>query len=118
MFTGGSDLIVPESSHHQQAAYEVVKALAGDKWQTEIAKQMNYVPNRTTLASVLSGNEGAAAMAAGAVSGHATPNSPEWAAVEADNPIKQYMTQVLTGADPAAAGKTASEAITKALSGK
>ncbi|MGW4804525.1 extracellular solute-binding protein [Kitasatospora sp. NPDC004272] len=117
VFTGGSDLIVPESSQHQQAAYEVVKALAGDKWQTEIAKQMNYVPNRTTLASVLSGDEGAAAMAAGAVNGHATPNSPDWAAVEADNPIKQYMTQVLTGADPAAAGKTASQAITKALSG-
>ncbi|GLW56856.1 extracellular solute-binding protein [Kitasatospora phosalacinea] len=117
VFTGGSDLIVPESSRHQQAAYEVVKALAGDKWQTAIAKQMSYVPNRTTLASVLSDDEGAAAMAAGAVNGRATPNSPDWAAVEADNPIKQYMTQVLTGADPSAAGKTASAAITKALSG-
>ncbi|RKE16915.1 extracellular solute-binding protein [Streptomyces sp. TLI_171] len=117
VFTGGSDLIVPESSQHQAAAYEVVKALAGDKWQTEMAKEMSYVPNRTTLASVLSGNEGAAAMAAGAVNGHATPNSPNWAAVEADNPIKQYMTRVLTGTDPAGAGKSASESITKALSG-
>ncbi|MFJ5234429.1 extracellular solute-binding protein [Kitasatospora sp. NPDC088391] len=117
VFTGGSDLIVPESSRHQQAAYEVVKALGGDKWQTEMAKEMSYVPNRTTLAPALAGNEGAAAMAAGAVNGHATPNSPNWAAVEADNPIKQYMTRVLTGTDPATAGRSADAAVTKALSG-
>ncbi len=115
VFTGGSDLVVPESSRHQDAAYEVVKALAGDKWQTEMAREMSYVPNRTSLAGVLSGDPGASAMAAGAVNGHATPNSPDWAAVEANNPIKQYMTQVLTGADPAAAGRTASETVTKAL---
>ncbi len=115
VFTGGSDLVVPESSRHQAAAYEVVKALAGDKWQTEMAKEMSYVPNRTSLAGVLSGDPGASAMAAGAVNGRATPNSPNWAAVEANNPIKQYMTQVLTGATPDAAGKAASEAITRAL---
>ncbi|MGW1084745.1 extracellular solute-binding protein, partial [Kitasatospora sp. NPDC002522] len=97
------------------AAYLVVTALAGDKWQSEMAKEMSYVPNRTSVAGVLAGNDGASAMAAGAVNGHATPNSPNWAAVEADNPIKQYMTRVLTGADPGSAGKTASEAITKAL---
>ncbi|WP_329499652.1 extracellular solute-binding protein [Kitasatospora herbaricolor] len=115
VFTGGSDLVIPESSKHQGAAYEVIKALAGEKWQTDMAKEMSYVPNRTSLAGALSGNEGASAMAAGAVNGHATPNSPNWAAVEANNPIKQYMTQVLTGADPAAAGRSATESITKAL---
>jgi len=115
VFTGGSDLVIPEASRHQTAAYEVVKALAGDRWQSDMAKEMSYVPNRAALAGALAGNEGAVAMAAGAVNGHATPNSPNWAAVEANNPIKQYMTQVLTGADPATAGKAASEAITKAL---
>ncbi|WP_405015330.1 extracellular solute-binding protein [Kitasatospora sp. NBC_01539] len=115
VFTGGSDLVIPEASQHQAAAYEVVKALAGEKWQSDMAKEMSYVPNRTSLAGVLAGNDGAVAMAAGAVNGHATPNSPNWAAVEANNPIKQYMTQVLTGADPATAGKAASDAITKAL---
>ncbi|MEW2521922.1 extracellular solute-binding protein [Actinacidiphila alni] len=115
VFTGGSDLVIPEASRHQELAYEVVKALAGTKWQTDMAKEMSYVPNRTSLAGVLSGNEGASVMAVGAANGHATPNSPNWAAVEANNPIKQYMTQVLTGADPDAAGRTASAAITKAL---
>ncbi|QNA75963.1 extracellular solute-binding protein [Streptomyces sp. So13.3] len=115
VFTGGSDLIIPEASQHQDAAYEVVKALAGEKWQTDMAKEMSYVPNRTSLAGVLAGNEGGAVMAVGAANGHGTPNSPNWAAVEANNPIKQYMTQYLTGADPATAARTASEAIAKAL---
>lgn len=115
VFTGGSDLVIPEASQHQALAYEVVKALAGTAFQTDMAKEMSYVPNRTSLASVLDGNPGASVMAVGAANGHATPNSPNWAAVEANNPIKQYMTQVLTGTDPDAAGRTASEAITKAL---
>ncbi|MEU9859273.1 extracellular solute-binding protein [Streptomyces sp. NPDC047971] len=115
VFTGGSDLIVPEASAHPDAAYEVVKALAGEKWQTEMARTMSYVPNRTSLATVIQDDEGTAAMAAGAAQGRATPNSPQWAAVEATNPIKQYMTAVLTGTDPARAAKDASESITKTL---
>ena len=84
----------------------MVKELAGEQFQTEMAKAMSYVPNRTSLASVLSGDEGTAAMAAGAAVGRATPNTPNWAAVEANNSvIKQYMTAVLTGADPAAEAK-------------
>ncbi|WP_426368596.1 extracellular solute-binding protein [Streptomyces sp. E-08] len=115
VFTGGSDLIVPEASHHPESAYEVVKALAGEKWQTDMARTMSYVPNRTSLARVIQDDEGTAAMAAGAAQGRATPNSPQWAAVEATNPIKQYMTAVLTGTDPAQAAAIASQSITKTL---
>ncbi|MGW0857425.1 extracellular solute-binding protein [Streptomyces sp. NPDC002690] len=114
-FTGGSDLIVPVASAHQKAAYEVIAALAGEKEQTELARTMSYVPNRTSLAGVLKDDEGNAAMAAAAAQGRATPNSPEWAAVEATNPIKEYMTAVLTGTDPAKAAKAASDAISKTL---
>lgn len=76
---------------------------------------MSYVPNRTSLAKVIEDNEGTAAMAAAAAQGRATPNSPQWAAVEATNPIKQYMTAVLTGSDPVQAAKEASDSITKTL---
>ncbi|GAA3003321.1 extracellular solute-binding protein [Streptosporangium longisporum] len=101
VFTGGSDLVIPEASKNPDAAYEVVKALAGEEFQTDMAKEMSYVPNRVSLAGVLDGNEATAAMAAGAANGHATPNSPNWAAVEAKNLIKEYMTRVLTGGTPA-----------------
>ncbi|MGW6740597.1 extracellular solute-binding protein [Streptomyces sp. NPDC055025] len=115
VFTGGSDLIVPKNSSHHSAAVEVVKALAGRKWQTDLARTMSYVPNKVTLAGVIDGDEGTAAMAVGAARGRATPNSPQWASVEADNPIKPYMTAVLEGQDPEESARAASEHITAAL---
>ena len=75
VFTGGSDLIVPEGADQRGEGIEVVKALAGP----------------------------------------ATPNSPYWPAVEADNPIKPYMTAVLEGGDPAEEAKKASDRITSKL---
>ncbi|MBT2388460.1 extracellular solute-binding protein [Streptomyces sp. ISL-1] len=115
VFTGGSDLIVPENARERAAAIEVVKALAGERWQTDLARTMNYVPNKSTLAGVIKGEESTAAMAAGAARGRATPNSPQWADVEADNPIKPYMTAVLEGKDPGRAARIASARITEAL---
>ncbi|MEU0391667.1 extracellular solute-binding protein [Streptomyces sp. NPDC006208] len=115
VFTGGSDLIVPRGARERAEGVEVVKALASEEWQTDLATTMNYVPNKTTLAGVIDGEEGTRAMAAGAAHGRATPNSPQWADVEADNPIKPYMTAVLQGADPATAARAASKRITSAL---
>lgn len=115
VFTGGSDLVVPQNTDDRRAATAVVSALVGAKWQAELARTMNYVPNKTTLAGAVAGEEGAAAMAAGAAHGRATPASPRWAAVEADNPIKAYMTKVLTGSDPATEAGRASRLITEDL---
>ncbi|MEU1124910.1 extracellular solute-binding protein, partial [Streptomyces sp. NPDC005899] len=115
VFTGGSDLIVPEHAEQRGEGIEVVTALASERWQTELAKAMSYVPNKPALARVVEGQEGTAAMAEGATRGRATPNSPHWAAVEADNPIKPYMTAVLEGADPLTEARKASDRITHQL---
>ncbi|MCX4904696.1 extracellular solute-binding protein [Streptomyces sp. NBC_00878] len=115
VFTGGSDLVIPTASGKQDAAYTFIKELTGDTWQKKLAVAMSYVPNKTTLASAVASDPGAAAMAVGAAEGHATPNTPGWAAVEAKNPIKDYMTAVLTGGDAKKQAATASEAITTAL---
>ncbi|MEV4429836.1 extracellular solute-binding protein [Streptomyces sp. R-07] len=115
VFTGGSDLIIPENAPRRGAALDVVKALAGEKWQSELARAMGYVPNKKGLASVVAGQEATAVMAKGAARGRATPNSPQWADVEADNPIKPYMTAVLQGEDPVKAARDASAAITDSL---
>ncbi len=115
VFTGGSDLIIPENAPERTAAIDVVKALAGEKWQSELARTMGYVPNKKSLASVVANQEATAVMAKGAVRGRATPNSPQWASVEGDNPIKPYMTAVLMGEDPLKAAEEASAAITDTL---
>ncbi|WP_335937406.1 extracellular solute-binding protein [Streptomyces sp. PTD5-9] len=117
VFTGGSDLIVPQKAEQRTAGIEVVKALASREWQEELAKEMSYVPNKPDLAHVIEGQPGTAAMARGATQGRATPNSPQWADVEADNPINAYMTAVLKGSDPVKAAKAASEKISELLAG-
>ncbi|MFJ7204286.1 extracellular solute-binding protein [Streptomyces sp. NPDC098789] len=116
VFTGGSDLIIPDHTADRKAAVDVISALVSEKWQTELAREMSYVPNKTTLAHVVEGNDGATAMAPGAAQGRATPKSARWAEVEAKNPIKPYMTAVLSGQDAKEAARTASEAISKVLS--
>ncbi|GAA2544766.1 MULTISPECIES: extracellular solute-binding protein [Streptomyces] len=115
VFTGGSDLVVPVNTDNREGAVEVVAALTGARWNTDLARTMNYVPNKAKLAGSVAGEEGVAAMAAGAAQGRATPITPEWGEVEADNPIKEYMTKVLTGADPATEAARASRRITETL---
>ncbi|MFD6529783.1 extracellular solute-binding protein [Streptomyces sp. NPDC060184] len=117
VFTGGSDLIVPEKAAHRSAGVAVVEALASEKWQRELALAMSYVPNKPKLAGAIESQEGTAAMAEGAAQGRATPNSAQWADVEAENPIKPYMTAVLEGRDPAEEAKSASERISSLLAG-
>ncbi|QNS02890.1 extracellular solute-binding protein [Streptomyces xanthii] len=115
VFTGGSDLVVPANTDDRSGALEVIKALAGEKWNTDLARTMDYVPNKTTLAPAVAGEPGVAAMAVGAAHGRATPASPLWATVEADNPIKTYMSDVLRGAAPGPAARQASREITRRL---
>ncbi|MFD7686771.1 extracellular solute-binding protein [Streptomyces sp. NPDC059781] len=115
VFTGGSDLVIPAKTDTREGAVEVVAALTGAKWNTDLARTMNYVPNKAELAESVAGEEGVAAMAAGAAQGRATPITPQWSAVEADNPIKEYMTKVLTGSDPATEAERAARRITEAL---
>ncbi|KFG71287.1 extracellular solute-binding protein [Streptomyces mutabilis] len=115
VFTGGSDLVVPKNTDEHDGALAVVEALVGTKWNTDLARTMNYVPNKKSLADAVAGEEGVAAMAAGAAQGRATPGTPRWGAVEADNPLKEYMTKVLTGGDAESEARKASDRITGLL---
>ncbi|MFI1828115.1 extracellular solute-binding protein [Streptomyces sp. NPDC020412] len=117
VFTGGSELIIPRKAASRGAAVDIVKALASEKWQIDLARTMNYVPNKKTLSSVVSGESNEAmAKGASAMGSKATPNSPRWANVELDNPIKPYMTAALQGGDDIKdSAQKASEAITTAL---
>ncbi|WP_424215325.1 extracellular solute-binding protein [Streptomyces sp. BI20] len=115
VFTGGSDLIIPERTGNRAGAIDLVSSLISEKWQTDLAHEMSYVPNKNTLAHLVKDNPGVSAMAPGAAQGRATPNSARWAEVEAKNPVKPFMTAVLGGKDPKEAGRTASTAISDVL---
>jgi N,N'-diacetylchitobiose transport system substrate-binding protein len=120
VLTGGSDLMIPEAAKNQDLAFDVVKQFNSDEWQTKLAQAIKFLPNKTTLASTLAADPGGVAMGEGAKNGFATPNSPNWASVEENNPIKQYLTKVMTGDAGAAAsaGKEANASVEKTLNTK
>lgn len=118
--TGGSDLFIPEKSKNKELAYDVIKLINSDEYQVKLAKELTYVPSKTTQVTALEGVPGATAQAIGAQNGFVIPAtaSDNWGAVEDANPLKAYLTKVLTGTDPISAGKEADEAIQKVLNTK
>ncbi|MFD9466242.1 extracellular solute-binding protein, partial [Streptomyces sp. NPDC060027] len=76
VFTGGSDLVVPKNTDDRAGATAVVSALVGAKWQTELARTMNYVPNKTKLADAVSGGGRGGGQAAGGAHRPGPPPPP------------------------------------------
>jgi N,N'-diacetylchitobiose transport system substrate-binding protein len=99
VFLGGSNLAVPAGSKSPTLAYEWLKLLAGEKYQTRLAKENGVLPNSSSLATSTLGDDPVlGAMAKAAQNGRITPNDPGWAAVEAaPNPLKDMLTKVLSG---------------------
>ncbi|MCX4723862.1 extracellular solute-binding protein [Streptomyces sp. NPDC090052] len=120
VFLGGSNFAVAAASKKQDLAKEFLKMALGDKFEGALAKESGIVPNKASLDSNLKGNAaGEAAAPAAATSGGTTPLIPQWAAVENEpNPIKSYMTSVLTGKSPAAAAASVEGEINKRLAQK
>jgi N,N'-diacetylchitobiose transport system substrate-binding protein len=117
VFLGGSNLGVAAGSDSPKLATDWVTLMTGEKYQLELAKASGVVPNRTSLLPQLT-DPTLQVMAGAAANGRVTPVDPRWAAVEAGaNPIKDFMTSVLTGTDPASAGAKASQEITSRMSG-
>lgn len=117
VFLGGSNLGIAAGSHSPKLASDWLTLMTGEKYQGELATASGVVPNRTSLLAALT-DPTAKTMAGAAANGRVTPVDPRWAAVEAGaNPIKDYMTSVLTGTDPATAGTKASAEITQRMSG-
>ena len=120
VFLGGSNLAIAAGSKQQDLAYDWLKLLAGEKYQTRLAKENGVLPNSSTLAgATLGGDPVLAAMAKASQNGRITPNDPTWAAVEAaPNPVKDMLTKVLSGkASAADAAKDANGLITQKMAG-
>jgi N,N'-diacetylchitobiose transport system substrate-binding protein len=118
VFLGGSNLAIPAGSKSPTLAYDYLKLLAGEKYQTRLAKENGVLPNSSSLAtSTLGADPVLGAMAKAAQNGRITPNDPTWAGVEAaPNPLKDMLTKVLGGqAGVPEATKEASGLITQKM---
>jgi N,N'-diacetylchitobiose transport system substrate-binding protein len=118
VFLGGSNLGIPVNSKNQDLAYDWVKLMAGDTYQKLMVAAGN-VPNTKALSTTgTADNPNLKVEAAAAAAGsNVTPNDPRWASVEAGaNPLKDMLTQVLTGkASIADAAKAADQVINDRL---
>ncbi len=98
VFLGGSDLAVAANSKHQQQALDWLKELNSDQGQ-QLLIANGWIPSlKSAAANIPADNPTLQVQAKEAAAGSkSTPNDPRWASVEANNPIKSMMTQILTG---------------------
>ncbi|RLU99291.1 sugar transporter [Streptomyces griseocarneus] len=119
VFLGGSNLAIAEGSKKQDLAKEFLKIALSDKNESALAKEVGNIPNKDSLLASVKGNAAGEAAAPAAKGGGTTPLIPEWAEVEnAPNPIKAYMTAVLSGKSPEDAAKQVESDLNKRLSKK
>ncbi|MGP3999880.1 extracellular solute-binding protein [Streptomyces sp. 8N706] len=119
VFLGGSNLAIAAGSEKQELAKEFLKLALSDTFEGALSEESGVIPNKRSLQSHLEGNAAAEAAAPAVASGGTTPLIPEWAAVEnAPNPIKTYMTAVLSGRTPAQAAESVEAEINKRLAQK
>lgn len=118
VFLGGSNLAVAAGSKKQDLAKEFLKVALSVQNDGQLVKEAGWVPKSPALEAYAKDQPAAQAGApAAAKSGGTTPLIPEWAPVEnPPNPIKTYMTAVLTGKSPAAAAKQVEGELNKRLS--
>lgn len=99
VFLGGSNLAISAGSDQADLAYEWIKLLTGETYQTRLAEENGAIPNSTSFTSVLESDPILGVEAEAAANGKVTPVTPSWASVEATpNPLKDMLTKVLTGA--------------------
>jgi N,N'-diacetylchitobiose transport system substrate-binding protein len=118
VFLGGSDLAIPAGSKNQDLAYDWLKLMLSQKYQTQLSKQNGAIPATASIAKTTIGSDPLlAAMVTSSANGKITPNDKSWAAVEASpNPLKDLLTKVLSGqASIQAASKEASALITQKM---
>ncbi|MFG2223621.1 extracellular solute-binding protein [Streptomyces sp. NPDC048644] len=117
VFLGGSNFAVAGGSQKQELAKAFLKVALSKKADAQMVKEVGWTPKSPDLADAAKGNPAAEAAApAAAKAGGTTPLIPQWAAVEnVPNPIKNYMTAVLSGKTPSDAAKAVDGEINKRL---
>ncbi|APU12482.1 MULTISPECIES: extracellular solute-binding protein [Actinoalloteichus] len=115
VFLGGQNLAVPAGTNSPELAKSYLEMFTSPDYQTMLA-EAGAVPGASTDTSPLESNPTTAAMAEASAQGRAVPASPNWAAVEVQNPLKTMLTAYLTDtASLEDAAADASAALTETL---
>ncbi|GAA3529190.1 sugar ABC transporter substrate-binding protein [Aeromicrobium panaciterrae] len=106
VFAGGSNIAISAKSKNQNGAFDVLKLIYSDEYQTLLAKN-GLGPANDKFTSLMGDDEFAKAAIAAAATAKLTPASPEWAAVESASVMEEFFGSIARGDDPADAAKAA-----------
>jgi N,N'-diacetylchitobiose transport system substrate-binding protein len=115
-FLGGSNLAISANSKNPELAYDLLKIMVGEGYQTQFA-QAGTIPALKSLLGQVGGDDGAKAQAAAALNSRFVPSSEYWAGVEASTVLPDMLVSIAQGGDVQSAAAQADEAITSQLNG-
>jgi N,N'-diacetylchitobiose transport system substrate-binding protein len=117
VFLGGSVLGVPVNSANQDLAKDWLSLMTNSTYQMQLETKGDWIPGTISDTSGLAADPVASAGGVASKGGRSTPAVPQWATVEnGQNPLKDMMTNVLTGAKSTdQAAKDADAALNKIL---
>ena len=115
-FLGGSNLAVSAKSKHADLAYDLLKIMTSDGYQTQFAAK-GLLPARKSLLAKVTGDDAADAQAKAAANSRFVPSSEKWAGIEAGTVLPDMLVAIAKGGDVAGEAKKADEAITSGLNG-
>jgi N,N'-diacetylchitobiose transport system substrate-binding protein len=100
VFAGGSNLAVSAQSDEKELAFDLLRLVYSDDYQTMLAEN-GLGPANSELTSLMGDDEFATAAVDAAASAKLTPASAEWAAVESAAVMEEFFGRVATGEDVA-----------------
>jgi len=115
-FLGGSNLAVSAKSQHKDLALDLIKVMVGAGYQQKMAAA-GLIPAVKSQLSAVSGDEAAKAQAIAAQNSRFTPESENWAAVEASTVLPDMLVAIAQGSDVKSQATKADDAITNTLNG-
>ncbi|KQX68593.1 extracellular solute-binding protein [Angustibacter sp. Root456] len=114
VFLGGSNIAIAAKSKHPDLAYNLLKVILSDGYQTKMA-EAGLIPAKTSLFSALGNDDVAKATAQAASNTKLTPAAPGWANVESDKILEDLFVQIAKGGDVQQLATAADAKITAAL---
>ncbi|WP_448061331.1 extracellular solute-binding protein [Cellulomonas hominis] len=114
IFLGGSNIAIPAQAEHQDLAYEAMKIMLSDEYQTILAHN-GLTPAKVSLAPELGDTPVAQAIAVAAKNVKLTPVAPGWSNVESDLIMETLFSQIAAGGDVQSLADSANDQITDAL---
>lgn len=99
VFAGGSNIAIAQKSEHRDLAYEALKIMLSDEYQSILAG-IGLIPAKVSLAGEVPQDTsiGAAGVEA-AANAKLTPATPKWADVEAQTVLQTQFTRLANGED-------------------